>query len=195
MILWIDKNFSSSNSFVINFSSKLGAYPSLLNVFLGRPVFGEVFLERIPFEDIPSEMNQSANWLLNNFEKKVSSGNHRWFLYSAIKTIRIKRFRISWWMLTRRMAFSQLLLRKRMQNIWMDQFDGKWNLLYIFLKYVDHFYSIFKLNLVIIDHVPQCHFCYFAYGQASVYHLFLTLSNGYWAQGSQVYWRSFLFLG
>jgi hypothetical protein len=40
-------------------------------VFLGRPVFGEVFLERVPFQDIPSEINQSAEWLLNNFEKRV----------------------------------------------------------------------------------------------------------------------------
>lgn len=39
-------------------------------MFLGRPVFGEVFLERIPFEDIPTEMDKSAEWLLNNFEKK-----------------------------------------------------------------------------------------------------------------------------
>ena len=55
----------------------MGAYPSLLNVFLGRPVFGEVFLERIPFATIPNEISESAQWLLHNFEKKVCTKNFK----------------------------------------------------------------------------------------------------------------------
>ncbi|XP_059351015.1 1-acyl-sn-glycerol-3-phosphate acyltransferase gamma-like [Daphnia carinata] len=66
----LKQNFGAVYSGTLCFNAKLGVYPSLLNVFLGRPVFGEVFLERIPFEDIPTEMDKSAEWLLNNFEKK-----------------------------------------------------------------------------------------------------------------------------
>jgi len=73
----------------------LGVFPSLWNIFLGRAVFGEVFLgmkfivtlmlivfvlifnifvspsERIPFADVPTDSNASAEWLLNNFIVKV----------------------------------------------------------------------------------------------------------------------------
>ncbi|EFX76870.1 1-acyl-sn-glycerol-3-phosphate acyltransferase gamma-like [Daphnia pulex] len=66
----LKQNFDAVYSCTLCFNTKLGAFPSLLNVFLGRPVFGEVFLERVPFQDIPSEINQSAEWLLNNFEKR-----------------------------------------------------------------------------------------------------------------------------
>ena len=76
----INKN-SSSFLLIIKKYSKLGAFPSLLNVFLGRPVFGEVFLERVPFQDIPSEINQSAEWLLNNFEKRVGEAQQRYIVY------------------------------------------------------------------------------------------------------------------
>jgi len=59
--------FDAVYSATLCFNTKLGAFPSLANVFLGKPVFGEVFLERIPFEDIPTDVNESSEWLLRSF--------------------------------------------------------------------------------------------------------------------------------
>ena len=57
----------------IKFNRKLGAFPTLMNIFCGKPVFGEIFLERIPFDDIPTEADESSQWLLDSFYEKVSS--------------------------------------------------------------------------------------------------------------------------
>lgn len=51
---------------------KLGNKPSLLNLFLGNPVFGEVYLERIPFDQIAQDGKESADWLLANFQERVT---------------------------------------------------------------------------------------------------------------------------
>lgn len=42
-----------------------------MNLFLGRPVLGEVFLERIPFDAIPNDMDVCSKWLVKEFVKKV----------------------------------------------------------------------------------------------------------------------------
>jgi len=52
------------------FNTKLGAFPTLANIFFGKPVFGEIFLERIPIDDVPKEVNESSQWLLNSFTEK-----------------------------------------------------------------------------------------------------------------------------
>ena len=50
---------------------KMSGYPTLMNVFLGRPVCAEVFLERIPFADIPNDPKLAAEWLVESFNTKV----------------------------------------------------------------------------------------------------------------------------
>jgi len=63
----LKNRFDAVYSATLCFNTELGAHPSLWNIFLGRAVIGEVFLERIPFEDIPTDPNKSAEWLLKNF--------------------------------------------------------------------------------------------------------------------------------
>jgi len=65
--------FDAVYSTTLCFNTKLGVFPTLGNIFCGKPVFGEIFLERIPFEDIPEDENESAKWLVNTFLYKVSA--------------------------------------------------------------------------------------------------------------------------
>jgi len=62
--------FDAVYSTTLCFNTKLGAFPTLMNIFCGKPVFGEIFLERIPFDDIPTEADESSQWLLDSFYEK-----------------------------------------------------------------------------------------------------------------------------
>ena len=50
---------------------KLGDKPTLFNMFMKRRIVGDVFLERIPFEDIPTDPDKNAQWLIECFQRKV----------------------------------------------------------------------------------------------------------------------------
>ena len=40
-------------------------------MFMKRCVVGEIFVERVPFEDIPSDPEENAQWLIDCFQRKV----------------------------------------------------------------------------------------------------------------------------
>lgn len=86
----LKNRFDAVYSTTLCFNTKLGAFPSLWNIFLGRAVFGEVFLERIPFADVPTDSNASAEWLLYNFivkDKLMDSYNENGVFPSSLTSL------------------------------------------------------------------------------------------------------------
>ena len=61
-------------------SSKEGS-PSFKSLLFGRPATSEVFIERIPIEDVPEDPVQAADWLHESYRQRVSSFTKHSFVY------------------------------------------------------------------------------------------------------------------
>lgn len=46
--------------------------PTVMNLLLGRPVMGHMYIERISLDDVPEDEEKASLWLRDLYNKKVS---------------------------------------------------------------------------------------------------------------------------
>jgi Acyltransferase C-terminus len=55
-------------------SNRSNGIPSVKNMLFGRPAKCDVFVERIPLDDVPEDAEKAADWLHECFRQKVLMG-------------------------------------------------------------------------------------------------------------------------
>lgn len=63
-------NFPAIYDVTVGFNTKLGSEPTLLNMLRGQKVVGEVYVRRIPLEEVPDDEEEAGNYLMELYRSK-----------------------------------------------------------------------------------------------------------------------------